>query len=88
MEWWYEHMLQTYKAVASAAINSFGLKLINPLLPKIAHNLLGDQILEWGHFSPTLNKQSSFNLNWALTHKPHTHDGMIDLAFLFDLGPQ
>ena len=88
VEWWYKNMLQTYKAVACAALNSFSPKLINPILPKLSQNYLGNQNYQWGSFYTIQNKPASFNLDWTLAQKPRIHDGMLDLDFVFDLGPQ
>jgi hypothetical protein len=34
-----------------------------------------------------MNKTASMNIDWALVKSPFIHNGLLDLEFLFDIGP-
>jgi len=70
-----------------SAINAFGVKFGNVLLPEVTRRLLNGQKYEFKFGFPQLNKTGDFNFDWALVRKPLIYNRVMDLEFFADIGP-
>jgi len=50
-------------------------------------NYLENQISNYPIDIAQLNKTANFNVNWRLTEDPVIENGLMDLAFFMDVGP-
>ena len=69
------------------AINRFGKHLFNYAIASDTQKFLNYQQKTFKFPFPEFHKDGIFNLNYALTSNPDIHDGVMDLSFFMDIGP-
>lgn len=68
------------------AINRFGEKLYNKLLPDMWSRYTHEQKYAFNYNIPQLDKYGVFNIDYRLTADPVIHNNVMDLDFYFDIG--
>lgn len=82
----YREFFKVGKYLAMAGLRSFGVQIINQMLPEFTRRLTNSQVHNFDLNWPQLNKTGSFNLDWAMLLPPLIHNSVIDFDFLFDIG--
>jgi len=82
----YREVFRITKYVSMAAMNRFGARIYNHMLPEWTRRLTNSQHYHFSLDYPQLEKHGDFNINYALTRNPHIHNKVMDLDFFFDVG--